>query len=95
MMKKLLSAAFLFGAIGAAVAQQALVRSTPQHIESPVMIHANQNPLPASKTTTITQADTLWYFYNKHKFKNTASNQGFYTVQLSTGTTTNGDFVEY
>ncbi|MES2680535.1 MAG: T9SS type A sorting domain-containing protein [Bacteroidota bacterium] len=95
MMKKLLSCALLFGSIGAAFAQSAILRSAPRNLESETMIHTNQTSLPALKTTTLTQTDTLWYFYNKHKFKNTAANQGFYTVQLSTGTTTNGDFVEY
>ncbi len=95
MIKKLLSSVLLVGSIGVVSAQSGYVKPSARHLENPVLIPANQVMNSAAKTTTVTQADTLWYFYNKHKFKNTAANQGFYTVPLSVGTTTNGDYVEY
>jgi len=97
MIKKLLACSSVVAITCGSFAQQRPVKL--QRITTDPQVIANQLRVPSnvsqSKTASINVDDTLWYFYNKQRFINTPANQGFYTIQGSVGTTTDGDLIEF
>jgi len=82
MIKKLLSTAALCALFGTASAQSALVAQPAQLTKQAVVDYVNTkstvSPTSNQKVTTAIITDTLWYFFNKHVYRN-ASSVGFYT----------------
>lgn len=82
MLKKLLSLGALALAFNATVAQTNLVTSGKMPgPESQKLVSQTAPTNVANKIETTTVADTLWYFFNKYKYKTPTANQGFYTVK--------------
>ncbi len=97
MMKNLLMTAALVASFSAANAQGFKVTRENADVNTFNVSKAvkNVNGERTASTASLTVPDTLWYFYNKQRFINTVANQGFYTIQGSIGTSTNGDLVEF
>lgn len=55
-------------------------------IESRQVVDFTPAPVVAAKTTSATMGDTLWYFFNKHRYKNAANTGFFYALCPMTGT---------
>jgi hypothetical protein len=78
MIKKLLTTASLLALFGAANAQNAKLsaESAPAISKKAVQPASMQ----ASKTSSVAIGDTLWYFFNKHFYRN-PSGTGYFTVK--------------
>jgi hypothetical protein len=77
MIKKLLSITVLCTALSTLNAQTSLVAEPAGPLDRQNVVNSTSSN---AKTSAITTGDTLWYFYNKHYYRNAAS-VGYYTFK--------------
>lgn len=81
MIKKLLTIVALSASFSAVNAQTNLVAQPEGAIKRQAVIESPySNPSSLEKSSAVTIGDTLWYFFNKHVYRNPAST-GFYTFK--------------
>lgn len=78
MIKKLLSIVAVAAAFSTANAQSNLVAEPAPAIQKTAVVESSTNS--NAKSSTIIVGDTLWYFFNKHFYRNPAST-GYFTVK--------------
>lgn len=80
MIKKLLTISAFFAAFSVNAQTNLVAQPEGAFKRQPVVESPYSNPSVLEKTSAVTIGDTLWYFYNKHVYRNAAST-GFYTFK--------------
>lgn len=80
MIKKLLSIVAIAAFVGTASAQTNLVAEPAGPLTKQAVVESNLNPNANAKLSTILVGDTLWYYFNKHFYRN-AAGTGYYTLK--------------
>lgn len=78
MIKKLLSIASFCAIFSVANAQNSFVAQPAGPVKKQAVIETPNANTNSAKSSVLTTGDTLWYFFNKHFYRNPAST-GFYT----------------
>lgn len=88
MIKKLLSTVALVAIISSASAQLSSMVEPAGTITKQTLVESNFNSTSNTnaKASTILVGDTLWYYFNKHYYRN-AAGTGYYTLKCPTSST--------